>query len=144
MKRLSAVALIAALPLLAWAQTYKWVDEKGQVHYTQVPPRSGKYQTIQPAQPPAAAPNQDALNQSLQDTVRKGPEQQKAAEQAAAKQAQRQEACRKALEQVAYMDARTARRLGTKDESGNTARMSEEEFARQRAAWQEQAAKNCE
>jgi DNA-binding protein H-NS len=134
--------LVAALPLTA--QTYKWKDARGQVHFTQVPPRNGTYEVItSAAPPPAAAPNQEALNAALQKDQKAAPEQQKAAEQAAAQLAQRQEKCKQALERVAYMDARTVRRLGVTDEAGNSSRMTQDDFDKQRAAWQQQADQNC-
>ena len=143
MKRIVLFATLAALPLAALAQTYKWKDARGQVHYTQVPPRTGTYEVITPAAAPAPAPNQEALNQSLQEAQKAAPEQQAAADKAAAQAAQRQEKCKQALERIAYMDARTPRRLGVKDEQGNTSRMTQEDFDKQRAAWQAQADQNC-
>lgn len=55
-----AVALVAALPALAPAQMYKWVDEKGVTHYSETPPPSGKGQTvpIKPRASPAPEPPQ--------------------------------------------------------------------------------------
>ena len=143
MKRALFLATLAVLPLAALAQTYKWKDARGQVHYTQVPPRSGAYEVITSAAPPAPAPNQEALNQSLEKAQKAAPEEQKAAEKLAAQQAQRQDKCKQALERIAYMDARTPRRLGVKDEQGNSSRMSQEDFDKQRAAWQQQADQNC-
>jgi hypothetical protein len=139
------IVLLAALPLAAQAQMYKWKDERGQVHFTQVPPSGGqKYELIGPPPPPTAAPNQEALNQSLEEARKAAPEQQKAAEQAAQRQAQRQETCRQALERIAYLDARTPRRLGVKDADGQTSRMTDEEFQRQRGAEEERVKQNCD
>jgi len=145
MKRLVLFANLAALPLAALAQTYKWKDTRGQVHYSQVQPKSGNYEVITPAATtaPTAAPNQEALNQSLQEAQKAAPTEQAAADKAAAQQAQRQEKCKQALERIAYMDARTPRRLGIKDEQGNTSRMTQEDFDKQRGAWQQQADQNC-
>lgn len=145
MKRIVLFAALAALPLAALAQTYKWRDARGQVHYAQVPPKSGTYEVITPAATtaPTPAPNQEALNQSLQDAQKTAPAQQAAADKAAAEQAQRQEKCKQALERIAYMDARTPRRLGVKDAQGNSARMTQEDFDKQRGAWQQQADQNC-
>jgi len=144
MKRTLLVATLAALPLAALAQTYKWKDARGQVHFTQVPPRTGTYEVITPAATATSSPNQEALNESLEKARKAEPEQQKAAEKVAAQQAQRQEKCKQALERIAYMDARTPRRLGVKDEQGNTSRMTQEDFDQQRAAWQQQASQNCD
>ena len=41
MKNFLVVALLA-WPLAAAAQMYRWVDQYGQVHYTQEKPKSGK------------------------------------------------------------------------------------------------------
>lgn len=144
MKLRSGLVLLALLPCALPAQTYRWVDEAGQVHYTQIPPKSGPYSVIGPAPPPGAAPNQEALNQSLEESIKAEPEQQAAAEAAAQQQAQRQENCRQALVRLAYLDARTARRLGTTDAQGNIARMTEEEFQAQRAAEQDKIKQNCD
>lgn len=144
MNRLLLLVAVAALPLAAHAQTYKWKDGRGQVHYTQVPPRGGaRYEVISPAPEPGPAPNQDTLTQAYGEDVKAAPAQQQAEEKAAALLAQKQERCRQAVESIAYMDARTPRRLGVKDEAGNTSRMTQEDFDKQRAAWQAQADQNC-
>lgn len=139
-----AALLLVALPLVAAAQTYKWKDEHGNVHYTQVPPKSGPFETIGPAAPPSSAPNQESLRQSLEQSGKAAAERQKATEQTAAAQAQRQEECRKALERVAYLDARPARRLRKKDEQGNLEPWSEEEHRAERAQAQGQVQENCD
>jgi hypothetical protein len=126
------------------AQTYKWTDENGQVHYTQVPPKTGKYENIGPAAPPASAPNQDALNKSLTDAQKAAPEQQKAAALEEQRRVQRQENCRAAIERLAYLDAQTPRRLGAKDEQGNVTRMTEQEFQKRRTAEDEKIKQNCD
>jgi len=139
------LVLLAALPLAAQAQTYKWKDERGQVHFTQLPPKAGQpYELIGPTPPPSDAPNQEALNQSLEAAQKAAPEQQKAAEQAAKRQAQRQENCRQAIERLAYLDSRGPRRLGTTDDKGVSSRMTEEEFQRRRAAEDEKIKQNCD
>lgn len=134
----------ALLPLAALAQTYKWKDEAGRLHFTQVPPRTGVYEIIGPARAPGSAPNQEALNESLEQSVEAEPERKKTEGMAALQQARRQEACRQAIEQLAYLDARTARHLATADEKGGYARMTEEEFQRQRAAQEAAIKQNCD
>ena len=50
-----AALLIGLLPLIAYAQIYKWVDEKGRVHYGEKPPPGAKSSTVrQDATPPSA------------------------------------------------------------------------------------------
>jgi hypothetical protein len=135
--------LLAAVPLAAGAQAYRWVDEKGQVHYSQTPPPGKKAEAVAPPRPVSSSPNQDALNQSLEAERAAGPERRQAAEAAAASQQQIQQQCNQAREQLAFMEAKTARRLGTTDEQGNVARVTEEEFQARRAELQRVIAERC-
>jgi hypothetical protein len=126
--------LIAALlPVVAGAQAYRWVDEKGQVHYSQVPPPGKEAKPVGPPPPPAAAPNQDALNRSLAEGKEAEPQRRKEADRAFQQQANIEAQCRQARETLAYMEAKTARRLGTTDEKGNVSRVTDEEFEARRA-----------
>lgn len=140
---LRPLLLIAALPLSAAGAMYKWKDSAGNMHFTQVPPRSGAYEVFGPAPPPMAAPNQDSINQQMQRDIQAGPAQQQAAEDAARQQAQRQDACRAAIERIAWLEARTPRRLATTDAAGTPSRMTQEEFDRQRGVEQQKADQNC-
>jgi hypothetical protein len=140
--RLLFVAL-ALLPLSAGAQAYRWVDEKGQVHYSQVPPPGRSAQAVGPPPPAAAAPNQDALNQSLADEKAAEPEKRAEAERLNQAHAQREQQCRQAHEQLSYMEAKTARRLGTTDEQGNVSRVTEEQFQQRRAELQRVISEAC-
>ena len=144
MNRGLVALLAAALPAVALAQTYKWKDEYGQTHFTQIPPRTGTYEVIGAPPPPSDAPNQEALNKSLKDAENAAPAQEAAAEAEAKRQAARQEACKAALERIAFLDAHPLRRLATTDAQGNVSRMTQEEFDRQRAAEQDKASKNCD
>ena len=143
MKRFGWFLLVALLPAIAGAQAYRWVDEKGQVHYSQVPPPGRNAQPVGPAPPPAAAPNQDSLNQSLNQAREAEPGKRAEAERAAQAQQQVEAQCRQAREQLAYMEAKTARRLGTTDEKGNVSRVTEEEFQARRAELQQVISERC-
>jgi hypothetical protein len=134
---------LALLPLAAGAQAYRWVDEKGQVHYSQVPPPGRSAQAVGPPPPAAAAPNQDALNQSLADEKSAEPEKRAEAERMNQAHAQREQQCRQAREQLTYMEAKTARRLGTTDEQGNVSRVTEEQFQQRRAELQKAISEAC-
>lgn len=136
---------VALLPLAAQAATYKWRDANGRLVFTQLPPAQGvPYEVIGGAPPPATAPNQDALNQSLQQSQREEPRRQQAAEASAAIAAARQQNCINAIERIAYLDAQTPRRLAVTDDKGNVARMTEEEFRRQRAAEEDKVKQFCD
>lgn len=136
-------ALLAALPLAVAAQVYRWVDDKGQVHYTQTPPPGKNAEAVAPPLPPSAAPNQEALDQSLEAGRKAEPEKRAEAERAAQAQSQLEQQCRQAREQLAYMDEKTARRLGTTDEQGNVSRVTEEQFQARRAELQRVISERC-
>jgi len=140
--RLCALALML-LPLAAAAQVYRWVDESGRVHYTQTPPKTGKYDIMGPATPPSAAPNQDSLQKSLQEGQKGAAEQQKQAEKVAQEQAARQQRCSQAMERLAYLEANTARRLASKDEKGEPVRLTDEEYDKRVAEAQQAIKENC-
>ena len=135
--------LLAALPLTAGAQAYRWVDEKGQVHYSQTPPPGKNAQPVGAPPPPAASPNQDAINQSLEADRAAQPARQAEAARTAQAQDQMQQQCRQAREQLAYMDEKTSRRLGTTDEQGNVSRVTEEQFQERRAELQRVISERC-
>jgi hypothetical protein len=135
--------LLAALPLAAGAQAYRWVDEKGQVHYSQTPPPGKNAQPVAPPPPPAAAPNQDALKRALQDGAAGEPESRAQAERMAEYQQQLEQQCKQAREQLAYMEAKTSQRLGTTDEQGNVSRVTEEQFQARRSELQRTIAERC-
>lgn len=137
------VLALALLPLAAVAQTYRWVDENGRVNFTQVPPKTGPYTVIGGAPPPAAAPNQESLNQSLDQERDSREEQRLAAEKKAAEQAQRQERCRKAIEQLAYLEGQTARRMASTNEQGEVVRDTEEQFEQRLTGQRELIKENC-
>lgn len=129
---LSLAMLLAAAPLLATAQVYRWVDDRGQVHYSQVPPPGRDAQPVGPPPPPQAAPNQDNLNQSLKDANEAAPKEKADADRVAQNQANVDDYCKQLRSQLDYLDAKTARRLGATDEKGNVTRVTEEEFQQRR------------
>jgi hypothetical protein len=124
--------LLAAAPLFAAAQVYRWVDDRGQVHYSQVAPPGRDAQPVGPPPPPQAAPNQDNLNQSMKDANEAAPKKQAEADRLAQNQANVADYCKQLREQLDYLDAKTARRLGGTDEKGNVTRVTEEEFQQRR------------
>jgi hypothetical protein len=143
MTRFGWFLVVSLLPAVAAAQAYRWVDDKGQVHYSQVPPPGRNAQPVGPAPPPATAPNQDALNRSLNEAKEAEPGKRAEAERSAQAQQLRDDQCRQAREQLAYMDAKTARRLGTTDAQGNVSRVTEEEFQGRRAELQRVVSESC-
>lgn len=144
MLRAAAFFVVLLLPLVAGAQVYRWVDDKGQVHYSQVPPPGARARELAPPPPSAAAPNQDALNKALEDTVKAEPKAREEAAQAAAAAAQREQQCRQAREHLAFMDSMGGRRRMTiTDEQGNVTRASDEQVNARRAELEALAASAC-
>lgn len=119
---------------LAQNYTWRWVDEKGQVHYTQTPPPKGtRGSVLGPAVAPQSAPNQDAINKSLADEKRDQPLKQAQAEQDAAEKEARRKQCGEVAEQLAALSAETANRL----------RVTDEEYAARKGELEAFLAKNC-
>ena len=141
--RFSLGVVLAAAPLLAAAQVYRWVDDRGQVHYSQVPPPGRDAQPVGPPPPPQAAPNQDNLNQSLKDANEAAPKNKAEAERLAQNQANLEDYCKQLRSQLAYLDEKTARRLGGTDEKGNVTRVTEEEFQQRRNDVLKSLAERC-
>jgi hypothetical protein len=72
----------------AWAATYKWVDEDGNVQYTQTPPPAGiEAETIQP--PPKV--DTDAALKQLESQEKQATELQKGRHEEADKRAKAEE-----------------------------------------------------
>lgn len=142
MKQLPVLlALILALPALA--QTYRWVDENGQVHYSQLPPKSGNYRAVAPPPPPAAAPNQDSINESLRNSIESAPAEQSKAAKLAADRADRDVRCRQARDGLAHIDNMPGQRLLQTDDQGNVSRASESEIGQRRAELERSAQAHC-
>ena len=113
----------------AYAQMYKWVDEKGTTHYGERPPQGRKAQEVEQrlANPgvPAGTPSQK--NWTEKDLEFRG--RRIEAEQAEAKQKQQemehQQACNRARDGLAQMKA--ARALYRLNDKGERVFASEEE-----------------
>lgn len=103
MKHLLLILALAASP--AWAQIYRWVDEKGRVQYGEKPPAGAKSTPLRPPQPPGAAqPPRDVAGQE-QDFRRRqlerGQEEERQAGEAQANRAR----CEQAKEELALVES---------------------------------------
>jgi len=142
--RARLLVLLCALSLPALADTYKWTDSAGQVHYSQTRPPTGSFEVLGHAPPPAASPNQDAINQTLQKSIADEPKQKEEAERVARLQAERQERCKAAMNQLTYLDTTPPRRMASKDDKGNPVRMDDDDVAKKRVEVQKQIKENCD
>lgn len=144
---LLAVALM--LPGVVAAKVYRWVDAKGQVHYSQVPPASGRFETLTPAAPrtPGGAEPAPGGADSTRAFLERAEAEQRARDQAAAQQraamAEARAQCDRASARLAYLDERTPRRLAIENPDGSMARMDEVEFARRRDTAQREVDTHC-
>ena len=101
MKRILLLLGLMNLPLFAWGQIYKWVDEKGATHYTETPPPGGKSQMlkIQPRNPASDGANPTPTAKSWQEQEIEFRQRRAGAEEARHKQetgADREAALRRA------------------------------------------------
>jgi len=117
--KFSLIILSATVTGTASADVYKWVDEQGQVHYSQQAPESAPAELIKTPPPPSVDPAQ------AQREVDALIAQQKAAEQ------EKQQAQQQAEQKAEQEDALTAyqNHPGGRfyDENGNLQRIKEED-----------------
>ncbi len=103
-QRFLALLLALAVPI-ASAQVYKWVDEKGQVHYGEKPPAGSKPSAVKP---PAVSPNppaqaQDFPSQELESRrrqIKRAEDEERQARDAANREAR----CNNAKERLAIAE----------------------------------------
>lgn len=143
---LIACSLLAALPALASGGLYKWVDEKGVVHYSDTPP-AGKPAARLKASPPSSPGNaqaparsrswqeqlQDSNERRFQEDTKQREQQQKAQESA--------EKCQRARN--ALDSLQRERPLYRLDKEGERIFMEDEERRRLIGDWQKQADTYC-
>lgn len=136
--------MFALLPLVVQAEVYRWTDAKGQRHYSQFPPPGAQTNTLAPPPPASAAPNQESLNRTLDESTKAEPKIREEAAKAAEDQARRQQQCQQAREQIAYMDSMSGRRrMTTTDEQGNVSRVTDEQVNARRAEMESLVASSC-
>jgi hypothetical protein len=121
--------LLWALLLPAYAQVYKWVDEKGVTHYGERPPQGKKAEEVgqrlaNPGPAPGKAAQPSWKDQDLEFRRRKIEAEQNEAKDRQREDAQRQ-GCNQARDQLAQM--RSARRLYRLDEKGERVFQSDDE-----------------
>jgi Domain of unknown function (DUF4124) len=110
--RLFIVLLILAAGTSASAgEIYQWVDERGQVNYTDTPPAGRSYVAVTTAPAPAAAvtPTEESAKARAQEAAGGSPGQgaeRNARKAAVDPSAERASSCQAAQQQLAYVDRR--------------------------------------
>lgn len=139
------LGLILSWPLLGAAQVYRWVDEKGKVHYTQTPPPEGKAKGSVKEVPPAPPPSLGGAP-SLGDYAKKLQTEREEREQAQAKvdqAAQRlQQNCAAAKQRKAFLDRFDGRMFNMQEDGGREA-WTPERYAAEKAQIDAAIAENC-
>ncbi|MDR3416358.1 MAG: DUF4124 domain-containing protein [Nevskia sp.] len=135
--------LLCCLPLAASADIYKWVDDKGQVHYSQNPPAQGHYEDVTP-QLPMSGTTTGGSRPAGRSAAASGNADDRAAQQALQSKADNAERCAKAREQISYLQEKTAHRLFVTGEDGQPARMTDEQFNQELQDAQAAASKYCD
>lgn len=136
------VLLLCGLPLAASAQIYKWTDDKGQVHFSQNPPKTGVYTDVTPTAPVSGT------EMGPKPPPRFAPHGGTASGAGAAQgnlqaRADDAERCAKANERISYLQEKTAHRLFVTGDDGQPARMTDEQFDEQLKDAQAAASKYC-
>jgi hypothetical protein len=148
----SILATAAAMLLLATASQaiaamYKWVDEDGNVHYSQQPPPGASRERVAPPPPPptgAGAPSERLQQQLDALDERKAQEQEAASERAerTLSAAERSARCQQARNTLATLQSRG--RVRMRDAQGVYTRLDETERQAAIERAQQQIAEFCD
>ncbi len=134
------------LPLAAGAQgLYKWVDDKGVVHYSDTPPagKAGSPLKVRP-QPPLndqSPPPSRSWQEQLQDSNERRYQEEKQQKAQQQKARESEEKCRRA--RYALDSLKRERPLYRVDNQGERVYMEDEERKRLSEGWQKQADAYC-
>jgi hypothetical protein len=139
------ICVLWALLVPAVAQVYKWVDEKGVIHYGERPPQGKKAQEVEPrlANPGPAAGKAAQPSWKEQDLEfrRRRIETEQTEAKTKQQEAARSQACNQARDQLAQM--RSARRLYHLDEKGERVFQSDEERNASVARFEQLVSERC-
>ena len=141
------LALLLTAPLSHASGIYKWVDEDGQVHYSQKKPLSKPAEQIKEAPPPANDP--DAARGDLQRQLDAFDERRAQRDEAFAEQQRKEEAAgvRKQNCETARKNLANLRRGGNNaymTPEGEVIRLTDDERARRIEAAKQGIKDNCE
>ena len=127
----------------AQAAVYRWVDARGQVHYSQTPPAKGAYRLLDPPTPTVFTPDRKAISEFLQAADERESAEQKQRELAAETKRTDVGLCTEASKRLEYLESRTPRRFFVTDANGESSRMTEEQWEARKRETQAIIAKSC-
>jgi len=125
--QLIAITLLLLAASSTMAAMYKWVDDEGNIHYSQTPPMERQSEQIEkprmPAPPPKAdaAPADTTTAEPTAGTESEGPSE----EEIRAEKERVAEECRRARQWISEIENKP--RLRVRDDSGNLRYLTEEE-----------------
>ena len=128
-----AVLSLCVLPG-AWAAMYKWVDENGQVQYSQTPPPAAQFKELKaPPPPPSSAAEsqkqlQDLLERQADSQARREADKQDKSEEAR-KREEMARRCEQAKGQRTLLENTPPNRVTVEGADGTIHRLTEEEHA---------------
>ena len=140
-KVLQLALLLAVVPLVARAEIYKWVDEKGRIQYGENPPAGVKAAPIRPEAMPGGKPRppEDLLQQDAE--FRRRQIEQQRADEAAARQAElRKRNCASARDRLSSYEGR---RRPYKVQNGERVFMTDDEREAETARLRAQVSQWC-
>jgi hypothetical protein len=143
------LALASGLHAATKDTVYKWVDDNGAVHYTQVPPQNREYETLKQATAPPAGDDPDSIRSNLKEQVDAMDKQQeekqeevKDARQWSRIQKLRRENCAIATQNLANLNQGGQKAFMTPD--GEVLRLSDDERASRIDQANMQIKENCD
>jgi hypothetical protein len=144
--RTVALMLLGILPGVAHAAMYKWVDENGQVQYTQTPPPGNIEATeIKPPPPPADAEGairrEESLEKALDERLEAREQSAKEAAEEAEYQKQRAQRCEAAKHRLSQTEYPLSNFI---EPDGTQRRATEEERQEQIRQAEAQVKEFCE
>ncbi len=144
LSRLPLLLAALLLPLVsAAAQVYKWVDEQGQIHFSQTPPEQIQAEVVElPRNPPPAKERLEQLKKRAEEPLKRAAEQKKKRQQEEERARELEAFCeqqRKELEGLL-----NAQRIYVTDAQGNRIRAPEEERQARIRKVRESLAEHCE
>jgi hypothetical protein len=141
------LALASGIHAASKDTIYKWVDDNGEVHYTQVPPQNREYETLKQASAPADDP--DRIRSGLKEQVdamdkaqEERKEEVKDAEQWSNIQKRRRENCEIAKKNLANLHQGGNKAFMTPD--GEVIRLTDDERQRRIDEANKQIEENCQ
>ncbi len=142
-----SILILLCISYSASAEIYKWTDENGKVHYSQVPPNQIKTETIAAPSKPAVDPEAatENLNERL-ETDRMAEQEKSLAEQDAENLKKKQEVqkqnCKAATQNLKLYQSYG--RVRVKETDGSYKRLTEEERQQRISDMKEKVTEFCD